>query len=242
MPMPVIVGVGASTAATGTITPAYPAAYTAVANDVAITFIETNSETITAPTNWASVTTVAASTGTLTRLSAFWRRLTASEAAPAYTTTANHKIGRMIVLSGCRTSGNPFETPASSTELVSDTTVSIPGVTTASANCMMLYAFGTGQDILSTAGATGWTNASLVNVTERMDNWTDQGTGGGFAMASGEKAVAGATGSMTATLSLAANFKTLMCIALVGAVATGTDVPASLNKRRRYASGLYLRS
>lgn len=214
--MPTIVGVGASASGTGSITPAYPGGYSAVAGDVAITLMETNSEIITAPTNWASAATVAVSSGTLTRLSAFWRRLNTGETAPAYTTTANHKIGRMIVVRGCRPTGNPHEAAPTSTELVADTTVSIPGTTTTPPNCLLLYAFSTGQDTASSAGATGWADASLAAVTERMDNWASAGTGGGFAMASGEKAAAGASGAMTATLSLTANFKTLMCISLVG--------------------------
>jgi hypothetical protein len=223
--MPTVVGVGASAAGTGNITPAYPAGYTAVADDVAITFIETTSETITPPTNWVVAASIPVASGTVTRLTAIWRRLTASEAAPTITTTANHKIGRMIVVSGCRTSGNPYEAAPASTELVADTSVSIPGATTTNNNVLCLYAFGTGQDNNSTTGATGWADASLANVAERMDNWTTQGAGGGFAMASGEKATAGATGAMTATLSLTANFKTLMMIALVGAsgsAVTGT--------------------
>lgn len=238
--MPTIVGVGASASGTGNITPAYPAAYTAVADDVAITFIETNSETITPPTNWAQVQTINVASGTVTRLTAIWRRLTASEAAPAITTTANHKIGRMIVMSGVRTTGNPFEAAPASTELTADTSVSIPGMTTATANCLILYAFGTGQDITSSVGATGWANAGLANVAERMDNWTALGTGGGFAMASGEKAVAGATGAMTATLSLTANFKTLMAISIVGAAAGAALPPlrtvlnAAVTRSRNY--------
>jgi hypothetical protein len=217
--MPTIVGVGTSVNGTGNITPPYPGGYTAVADDVAVTFVETESEIPAPPTNWAQVATINVASGTVTRLTALWRRLTASEAAPAITTTANHKIGRMIVVRGCRTAGNPFEAAPVTTELVADTTVSIPGTTTTVADCLMLYAFGTGQDITSSAGATGWANASLANVAEQMDSWTATGLGGGFAMASGEKAAAGATGAMTATLSLTANFKTLMCISLVGAAA-----------------------
>jgi hypothetical protein len=214
--MPTVVGVGASVNGTGDITPPYPGGYTAVADDIAIDIVETESEIPAPPTNWAQVTTINVASGTVTRLTALWRRLTAAEAAPAITTTANHKIGRMIVVRGCRTAGNPYEAAPATTELVSDTTVSIPGTTTTVADCLMLYAFGTGQDVLSSAGATAWADASLANVTERMDDWTTTGLGGGFAMATGEKAVAGATGAMTATLSLAANFKTLMCVSLVG--------------------------
>jgi hypothetical protein len=217
--MPTVVGVGAASPGTGTITPAYPAGYTAIADDVAVTFVETNSETVTPPTNWATAATIAVSSGTLTRLTALWRRLNTSETAPTIADPGNHAIGRMIVIRGCRTTGNPFEAAQTSQELTADTSVSIPGVTTTNPDVLLLYAFSTGQDIGSTAGATGWANASLVNVLERMDDWTASNTGGGFAMASGEKAVAGATGAMTCTLSLAANFKALMCIALVGAVA-----------------------
>lgn len=238
MPMPTIVGVGASANGTGSITPPYPASYTAVADDVAVTFVETASEALTAPTNWAIANFAVVPSGTVTRLTALWRRLNASESAPAITTTANHKIGRMIIIRGCRTTGNPFELATANTEMTNDTSVSIPGVTTTAADCLMLYAFGTGQDITSTTGATGWANASLVNVNEQMDNWTATGTGGGFAMATGELATAGASGSMAATLSLTANFKTLMCISMVGAVSTGTDYPAT---RRRRITGIYYR-
>jgi MSHA biogenesis protein MshQ len=238
MPMPVVVGVGTSVNGTGTITPGYPAGYTAVANDVAVSFFETNNELVTPPTNWAVAGQIGVTSGTVTRLTALWRRLTAGEAAPAVTATANHKVGQMIVISGCRATGNPFEAAPVSSELVADTSVSIPGTTTSVVDCLILYAFSTGQDITSSAGATGWANGSLVSVTERMDTWTATGTGGGFAMASGEKAAAGATGNMTATLSLTANFKAFITISLVGATSAGTDYPVA---RRRRPSGIYYR-
>jgi hypothetical protein len=216
MAMPTVVGVGTSVNSTGNITPPYPGGYTAIDNDVAITFVEDESEILTPPTNWAILASVPVASGSVTRLTALWRRLTAGEAAPAITTTANHKVGRMIVLRGDRPSGNPHDAAHTTTELLADTTVSIPGTTTTFRNCLLLYAFSTGQAITSSAGATGWADASLANVTERMDDWTVTGLGGGFAMASGEKVTPGATGAMTATLSLTANFKTLMCISLVG--------------------------
>jgi hypothetical protein len=221
--MPTVVGVGAQAFSTGNITPAYPAGYTAVADDVAVTFIETNSETITPPTNWVVAASIPVASGTTTRLTAIWRRLTASEAAPTITSAANHKIGTMIVVTGCRTSGNPYEAAPASTELVADTSVSIPGATTTNNNVLCLYAFSTGQDANSTAGATGWADASLANVAEQMDGWRNVGTGGGLAMASGEKATAGATGAMTATLSLVSNFKALMMVALVGVAGGATN-------------------
>lgn len=215
MAIPTIVGVGAATSGVGAITPAYPGGYTAVADDIALTFIECESaDIVTPPTNWALVIASNVTTGTTTKLSVLWRRLTAAESAPSIADAGDHMVGQMIVVNGCVASGNPYSQAAQTTEVVSDTTVSIPGVTTTVADCLLLYAFGTGQDLASTAGATGWADASLTGITERMDVWVIDGTGGGFAMATGGKAVAGATGAMTATLSLAANFKTLVTVAL----------------------------
>lgn len=217
MAMPSVVGVSATAAAgTAAITPAYPTSYTATADDIAITFCETeNTDTVTPPTGWAAITNVIVASGTVTRLWAIWRRIQAGDTAPSIADAGNHNIGRMIIVRGCITSGNPWDTFTTSTELVADTSVSIPGVTTNVADCLVLYAVSTGQDgSSSTTAYSGWTNASLANVTERMDNYTALGLGGGFGVASGEKATAGATGTMTATLALTANFKALMTIAL----------------------------
>jgi len=237
MPMPIIVGVGAGASGAADVTPPYPAAYTAVDLDIALTFIECDvTDTITPPTNWAQLSNSSVSSGTTTKLTVLWRRLTASEAAPLITDAGNHMQARMIVLRGCVTTGNPWNQVQPSTELVTDTTVSITGVTTTVPNCLILAAFTTGQDTSSTAGATGWTNGNLVNLVERMDDWTAAGTGGGLAMATGEKATAGATGATTATLSLTANFKAQMTIAMAGAPA-GDGFPAW----KRRPSGLYMR-
>jgi hypothetical protein len=138
-------------------------------------------------------------------------------------------MARMMIVSGCVATGNPWNVELIATELTADTTVSCPAVTTTAPNCLILNAFSTGQDIASNAGATGWANASLANVVEWMDDWTASGTGGGFSLATGELAIAGSTGNTTATLSLTANFKGLVTIALKGAV----DVAAPPARRDR---------
>jgi hypothetical protein len=215
--LPTIVGVGALASGIGDVTAPYPVGYTAVADDCAFTFLEREStDTVTAPTNWAIAAQAVVSTGTPTKLTCIWRRLTAAEAAPAIAdNTGDHIIARMIVLRGVASTGTPWDFAANTTEAVADTTVSIPGGTTADADRLIMAAFSTGQDgSSSTAGATGWADATLANVTEQMDNWALTGGGGGFAMATGEKATAGTVGPMTATLSLTANFKALLYIAL----------------------------
>jgi len=215
--MPTVIGVSASAAAgQAAITPAFPSGYTATTNDIAITFCETeNTDTVTPPSGWSAVTNSTVSSGTVTRLWAIWRRIQAGDTAPSIADAGDHNIGRMIIVRGCATSGNPWDVLGTSTELVADTSVSIPGVTTTVSNCLVLYAVSTGQDgSSSTAAYSGWADATLANITEQMDNYTASGLGGGFGMASGEMASAGATGAMTATLALTANFKALMTIAL----------------------------
>lgn len=218
MAMPTVVGVSAASASgTAAITPAFPTGYTAVADDVAVTYCECESAgTITPPAGWAQIIAQSVTTGTTTKLTALWKRLAGGDTAPSIADAGDHNIGRMIVIRGCVQTGNPWDFAVVATELAADTSVSIPGSTQVAPNCLILSAFATGQDIASTAGATGWDNASLANGAERMDNWTASGLGGGFAVWSGEKAAPGAVSATTATLSLAANFKALMMIAFKG--------------------------
>ena len=221
MPMPTVVGVGTTVTSLTTAVPPYPAGYTAVADDIALTFMETESADIpVAPTNWGILAQANCTTGTVTKLTCMWRRLTAAEAAPTIADPGNHITARMIIIRGCATAGNPWELAPFNTEVIADTSVSIGGGTTTGANRLICAAFSTGQDIASTAGATGWADATLANVAEQMDDWSVSGTGGGFAMATGEKAVAGVVGPMIATLALTANFKAFMYIALREAVDT----------------------
>lgn len=222
MSIPTIVGVGAGTSGTGDITPAYPAGYTAVLNDIAVTIIESaTADTINPPTNWAQVVQSNQSGGTApTKLTAIWRRLTASEAAPTIVDPGganDHMGGRMIILRGCITTGNPWDFATGSLESVADTSVSIAAGTTLGPNRLVMAAFATGQDIASTAGTSTWANASLSSVTERMDNWVSAGGGGGFTMMTGGKATTGSTGACTATLLLTANFKAQFLVAFIGA-------------------------
>lgn len=233
MPMPTVVGVGAAASGQGAITPTFPAGYTAAADDVAVTFCECDSaDTLTPPSGWALVTAQSVTSGTTTKLSAIWRRIVGGDTAPQIADAGNHLVGRMVIVRGCVTTGNPWDVATPTQELTADATVSIPAVTTSVNDCLILAAFSTGQDIASTAGATGWANASLANVAERMDDWTALGTGGGFSMATGEKAVAGSTGATTATLSLVPNFKAQLKIALKGAAAAAAP-PSLVMARHR---------
>lgn len=232
MPMPTIVGVGAAASGTGAVVVPYPVSYTAVADDVFLIFREMEGAGVsTLPTGYAVLASQPVTSGTTTKLVAVWKRSVGGEAAPSCPDAGDHQIGRMIVVRGCVATGNPWNQANPTQELTADQSVSIAGVTTTQPDCLLLYAVSTGQDgSSSTTAYSGWANAALASVAEQMDNYTASGLGGGFGVASGEKAVAGATGTMTATLALTANFKAQLTIALQGAAAAAA-VPQPPRRR-----------
>jgi hypothetical protein len=235
MTLPTVRGVGTVSSGTGNITPGLPAS-TAV-NDILVLPIETANEVVPLPTGWSQLNglVVIVASGVATRLTILWRRATGSGDAPTVTDPGNHAIGQIIGIVGCPTSGDPWNITSNTTELASDTSVSIPGAATTVSDCLILAVFSTGTDIASTTHVTGWANPDLGSVTERMDNWTDAGTGGlgggGFGLATGTKAVAGAYGPTTATVTTA-NFKALASIALKSSDSVAAAAGGMLLQRR----------
>lgn len=213
---PGIVGVGAAARGTGATTAPFPTNYTAVDNDVCIVYQECEgTDNPAAPTNYGTMTTSPVTTGTTTKLTAFWRRLVAGDTAPSVPDPGDHENVFCVIVRGCAREGNPWDFFNATQELTADTTVSIAAGTSNFNDTLCLAAFSTGQDTASTAGATAWADSSLISVVEIMDNWQSQsGLGGGFGVAKGDMLGKGAINAMTATLSLTANFKAQLFIAL----------------------------
>jgi hypothetical protein len=214
MAMPTVYAVGTVASGIAGVTPGLPAG--TAANDILILLLENQDATaVGTVTGYTDIQSPFASTGTVTRLSVRWKRAVAGEAAPSVPDPGDHVVARIIGVRGCISSGSPINVSASTTELVADTTVSIPGATTTAHDCLIIAAFSTGTSIASTAHASAWTNASLGSVTEQVDNWVIDSLGGGFGAATGTKAVAGAYSATTATC-VTANFKALVSLALRG--------------------------
>jgi hypothetical protein len=233
--MPSVYAVGAAASGLGAVLPGIPTGTDA--NDVLILLMESDPvldpAAIGAVTGYAEVQNSPSSqTGGLpTRLTVRWHRATGPESGTVSVPDAgNHVVARIIGFRGCVTSGSPWNQTAASQENVSDTSVSIDGLTTTAIDCLILAAFTTGQDVASTTHVGTWANASLANVVERVDDWSAAGTGGGIGAATGEKATAGVVAATTATLTTA-NFKAQFCMALQGAVAA----PGNPHQRRRGA-------
>jgi hypothetical protein len=214
MPMPTVYAVGTVASGTAGVTPGLPAGTTV--DDILILMLENEDATVVpVVTGYTDIQTAFAGSGTLTRLALRWKRAIAGEAAPSVPDPGDHVVARIIGVRGCPPGGSPVNVSFTSTELVSDTTVSIPGGTTTKPNCLIIAAFSTGTDVASTAHASAWTNASLGSVTEQVDNWVVDGLGGGFGAASGTLALPGTYSATTATC-VTANFKALVSVALQG--------------------------
>jgi len=220
-PAPTYVAAGAVTYSTGAITPALPSGI--AAGDILLLFLETTNQTISISNQnggtWAAVTSSPQGTGTTgtygtgTRLTAYWSRYNGTQGAPTTSDSGDHQIGGIIAIRGAVASGNPWDVTAGGVDATSDTSGSIPGATTTVANTLVVTAIATSYDISSTSFFASWTNSNLAGLTERVDNATSTGNGGGIGIATGTKATAGAYGN-TAVTCAGSSYKGMMSIAI----------------------------
>jgi hypothetical protein len=196
---PTISAVGSESAAT--VSPATPGLPTGTAeNDILILLCEVNpSTTVDTPTGWTAFAGMPLSTSGFesTRLYAFWKRAGASEAAPSVTFSANHCIARIIGVSGCVTTGSPFEQISTNTGGASFSH-SVTGFTTVADNQLVLDMVSCGEDF-SGSEFGGWSNASLTGFGEIMDHSSAAGDGGSLGAARGTMATAGVVSSTSFT-------------------------------------------
>lgn len=237
---PFFVNDGSLTGLGGAVTPAWPSGHQA--GDIGIMFVETaGTENIGAlPTGWAHAPNSPVSVGTTSTgstLSVLWKRaVSSSEAALSIGDSGNHNIAQIIVYRGCVGSGSPWDVTTSDTLGTASTSVTIPGVTTVTANCLIIGAVAMPTDTLTgQIQSDVFTNGGLTAVTKRFNSWDDAGNGGGFGVFEGVKAVAGATGNTTAT-SLTSALQARWCGALKGASSgtPGPDPTGDINKPHRY--------
>jgi hypothetical protein len=106
----------------------------------------------------------------------------------------------MIVVRGAKTTGNPWNVTAGNLSASTNTTGTLPGDTTTVDNCLIIGVAGDGLDQVA-ARYSDWANPDLANIQEIFDGGSTAGNGAGFGAISGEKAVAGAFGATTFTIS-----------------------------------------
>lgn len=196
MALPVLISVGAAASGVGDITPA-PGAH--IAGDLLLTFVETNGGQAAAiAAGYTEVPGSPVVVGTPTRLTVMYKfAASGAEPGPTITDPGDHVYGVTIAIRGVHSS-DPFEAIASMSHSSSVTSISLPGLLTKRADCLVVNALSTGLDTLL-ANASAEANATLANLTERHDGATDSAGGGGLVIYTGEKAVAGVVGPTTLT-------------------------------------------
>lgn len=222
MAFPSYVGAGTAAGGTGDVTPTVP---THSAGDVLVLVVESNADQPAAISgglgDWIVVPDTpqnAAGSGG-TRLTAWYQVSDGSVSNPTITDPGNHAYAVIFAFTDVETS-DPLNATDGWLEDNTDTSVASVGVTTDAADCLIVEIVVHGNDSTA-ANLSGWTNASLANITEQFDAGTDAGGGGGIAMMTGELASAGASGSTTATLGTGAT-KGGVTIALNAVAGGGT--------------------
>lgn len=224
--LPSFVAAGASAAGQASITVPWPVGGHQ-ADDIGLLFVESaggEPANLGTAAGFAAVTGSPYATGATTagtRLSVYWCRATSgSMTSPVVTDPGNHAYGRILVFRGCTTTGDPWDATGGGVKAAAAANATVTGVTTTVDNTLVVQALAWDLD---NAGAlvTAQTNAGLANVTNRSNEGTALGTGGGFSVWTGEKATAGATGDTAVTIISSIN--AFATVALAPAAAANTS-------------------
>ncbi|OHB58781.1 MAG: hypothetical protein A2Y12_00060 [Planctomycetes bacterium GWF2_42_9] len=214
---PSFVAIGAVVHSTAGITPPLPSGI--ATNDILLMFVETYNQIVSISNpnggTWSQITSSPQGT-TGTRLTVFWSRYNGTQGTPTTNDSGDHQIGRIIAIRrGTAAYGTPWDVTSGGVESTSDTTGSIPGTTTTVANTLVVTAIATSLPDYNYDNNrfSSWTNANLASLTERVDCSRDSGNGGGFGIATGVKATAGAYGNTAVSLATSAT-KGMMSIAI----------------------------
>lgn len=202
MAYPRYISKGAFQSGTGALT--VPALTGTQAGDIIILFAESANQTINTPTGY-SVLATQTGTGTAgaaggVRIATFYRIL--EDAADTATTVADsgdHTTAiKMLFRDTALANGNIF-VAATSVQTPAATAMTFPAVTSATDESLIVLSVALDTDAASTATVGAVTNANLTSITERHDQTVIAGAGGGLAIITAQDAVAGSTGTSTAT-------------------------------------------
>jgi hypothetical protein len=196
-------GAGTVASATGTVGPGLPGG-TSV-GDLLIMLCSTSGQAITA-SGWTEVASspqdlgIACPAAGCTRLTAFYR-IAQTTNATTTSDSGDHQICRINGWIAETFNGTtPFAGSSGGTQ-TGTTSLSVPAGTAGVANSMVLIMATEDFDHAGsgTVEFSGWANADLTSITERTDNSTSLGDGGGIGSATGLKATAGAYAATTLT-------------------------------------------
>jgi hypothetical protein len=208
-----VVGVGAVDSAT----PWAPTiAGPVLADDIILLLAEQigNEANPAAATGFAHATGSPVNVDTSTRLNVLWKRAAGGETDVTVTGPVDHAVTRTITFRGVKATGDPWNVaPVTGQETAANTSAEFPTLTTLVVDCLIVFCIATGRDATTAGLGTLTGGTGLTNVTERIDNFTNAGGGGGIGMITADKAAAGSIGAATAVMA-STDAKALLTIAL----------------------------
>lgn len=194
-------------ASAGLATVGWPAGGTYAVGDLAILYVTTPNQPISVGSGWTligGVSTGTAGAASAGRIFAWWRIVDGTEAPFSAGNAANSYTAAIIHIFRGAHATTPIDAYTTAVEpAVNNPTIA--GVTSTVDNCLIAACYSLTTDI-SGSGTSAWGNSSMVSVTERSDDITSTGSGGGIAVATGALTAAGSSGitSLTSTYADAA--------------------------------------
>lgn len=201
MAIPTFIGIGTEPSSTGAaVAPTVHAS--TIAGDIVILTCETNGATVANPDSsvWSACpnSPVDATAALPTRITAFWRIAIASTPAPSVSAT-NHILAICHTFRGVDTA-TPFNESSTYAATSGIATWRCEGLTTTVDECLIFGISATGRDQATTTWYGAPTNASLTNLTMRVNRGVSVGDGGSLGTVTGEKATAGVVSATTGAL------------------------------------------
>lgn len=195
------------------------------AGDILLLAVQTANQAMTTPSGFTAVATAAGTGGAgaagSTRLSLFWMRATSSAMGTFnIADSGDHQYVHVSLWRGCVATGSPFSVASTITTSAASSALSIAGITTPVAACLVIAVAGLGTNASGSVIPT----PSTMPGWSWVQNWyTTDGVDGGLMVGRGVMATAGATGTVTATLSKSATHaKAMMCMSPVQRAAAPT--------------------
>lgn len=238
-PAPVWRSAGTFVSGIGSVTPGLPAGW--AQNDIFILAVEAKAtDTIATPSGWTAVVsspqTTTTGSSTSGKLAVFYRRATASESAPVLADSGDHTAAIIHAISGCVKYGSPIDVEAGGENDSASTDVFMAAVTTTVADTLIVYIGGHGVSTTSAQVTlnTNWGNLNAI--TERSDNSTNSGTGGGIYTYMGDIGAPAFVDSTEFTLATASS-RTYITLALKPPPDPGTSTGTAVANAPTAASG-----
>lgn len=151
---------------------------------------------------WTAITNLPVDVTGGEKLYGWYRIRQAGDSDPQVTPGSDHSCScRIAITAGTFDTSDPLEIETTGSEATSDTSFSFaPGNSTADVDRLCFVVCTSGVDSNTGQAGTNTANASLANIALQLEYETTSGGGGGFWVATGERAAAGSVGTWTQTM------------------------------------------